>query len=156
MEKPVSQMRVSASSVEQDGQFLLQFPDYMRYLDPGREAAYIRARLSSVERQDEPFPYVWVEDVLSPELYALLKAAWPVIDAFPAEERANRRDLVPRPPGTSPSDKRASTYNDLPASLRAVWDFFVIEVNRGIIGPWLAATFRASIASAGSHRRRVA
>jgi hypothetical protein len=133
------------SIVEQEDSFLSRFPRYADVLDPEREALYVRQRLSGTPIHDEPFPYLWIEDVMSPELYELLDAAWPHIDAFPAEERHNRRDLVPRPPGTAPKDKRASTYDSLPAPLRTVWDFFVIEINRGVVGPWLADVFRPAI-----------
>jgi hypothetical protein len=134
-----------ASIAEQQDRFLAEFPDYARLLDPDREAQYIRQRLAIAERRDEPFPYVWVEDILSPDLYAVINAAWPHLDAFPAEERINRRDMVPRPPGLNPADRRTSTYDDLPPSIRAVWDFFVIEINRGIVGPWLREAFGPAI-----------
>ena len=122
-----------------------RFPAYRRVLDPGREGEHVRRRLATIERRDDPFPHVWVEDVLSAELYELLDAAWPAISGFPADERENRRDLVPKPPGTKPSDKRADSYDALPAYVREVWDFFVLEINRGIIGPWLIATFRPEV-----------
>jgi hypothetical protein len=114
-------------------------------LDRAREAEHVEARLATAERRDDPFPFVWVEELLSPGLYALLDRSWPEVEQFPPEERANRRDMVPRPPATNPADSRASGYDRLPASMRAVWDFFVIEINRGIVGPWLAATFRDAI-----------
>ena len=118
------------------------FPGYRRLLDGARESRHVVSRLATVVPRDEPFPHVWVEDVLSPEFYALLNAAWPAIQAFPEQERANRRDLVPRPPGTNPKDKRTDTYDTLPAWIRDVWDFFVLQVNRDVIGPWLIQTFR--------------
>lgn len=117
-------------------------PDYRRLLGGARESRHVISRLATVVPRDEPFPHVWVEDVLSPEFYALLNAAWPAIEAFPEQERADRRDLVPRPPGTNPKDKRTNTYDTLPAWIREVWDFFVLQVNRDVIGPWLIQTFR--------------
>ena len=129
----------------QEAAFIARFPDYRRTLDPSREEDYIRRRLATIERRDDPFPHVWVEDVLSTAFYELLDAAWPVIDAFPADERENRRDLVPKPPGTAPSDKRADAYDGLPACVREVWDFFVLEINRGVVGPWLMQTFQPEI-----------
>jgi len=102
--------------------FLARYPDYRRVLDRQRQQEFVRRRLATVERRDDPFPHVWVDDVLSPELYALLDAAWPALELFPAEERDNRRDMVPRPPGTNLADKRAGTYDALPQPLRDVWD----------------------------------
>ena len=129
----------------QEATFIARFPGYRSALQPSREGEYVRRRLATIERRDDPFPFVWVEDVLSPELYELLDAAWPVIDAFPAEERENRRDLVPKPPGTAPADKRADAYDALPTCVREVWDFFVLEVNRGVVGPWLMQIFQPEI-----------
>jgi hypothetical protein len=129
----------------QETTFLARFPRYAAVLDRRREEDHISRRLATIERRDDPFPHVWVEDVLSPEFYELLDAAWPVIDAFPPEERENRRDLVPKPPGTAPSDKRADTYDALPTPIREVWDFFVLEINRGVIGPWLMRAFQPEV-----------
>lgn len=114
-------------------------------LDVEREQAYIRGRLAAALRRDDPFPHVQVEEVLSPGLYAALDAAWPDVDLFPPEERANRRDLVPQPPGTAPADKRASTYLQIATPMREMWDYFILEINRRIIGPWLSALFRPEI-----------
>jgi hypothetical protein len=125
--------------------FLARFPEYSTVLDRERQQAYVRRRLAATPRRDDPFPFVWVEDVLSPDLYMLLDAAWPSAELFPAEERANRRDMVPRPPGTDPSDSRAATYDDLPEPLRDVWNFFLLEINRAVVGPWLLETFRPEI-----------
>ena len=136
---------MNAFTSGQEQAFLARFPGYEDVLEAMRESEYVRDRLKGVPIHTEPFPYVWVEDLMSPELYELVDAAWPHIDSFPAEERQNRRDLVPRPPGTMPSDKRASTYDNLPAPIRAVWNFFVIEINRGVVGPWLADAFRPAI-----------
>jgi hypothetical protein len=122
-----------------------RFPDYLRLLDAPRERAHIRSRLAVAARRDDPFPHVWIEDVLSPDFYELLDAAWPAIEAFPAEERADRRDMVPQPPGIQPADKRADTYDALPEPVRKVWNFFVLEINRGIIGPWLIEAFKPEI-----------
>jgi hypothetical protein len=121
------------------------FRDYAAVHDRKRQQEYVRRRLSTADRREDPFPHVWVEDVLSPELYALLDAAWPVPELFPTEERANRRDMVPRPPGTNPADNRASTYDALPKALRDVWDFFILDINRAIVGPWLLDKFRDEI-----------
>jgi hypothetical protein len=127
------------------GGFLQHFPDVSAILDVEREQAHIRARLAAACRQVDPFPYVFVEDILSPRLYAALDAAWPEIEVFPPEERSNRRDLVPQPPGTAPADKRASTYLQIATPMREVWDYFILEVNRRIIGPWLRELFRPEI-----------
>ena len=64
------------------------------------------------------------------------------MDAFPQEERENRRDLVPQPPGTHPADKRADTYDALPECLREVWDFFVLKIIRAVVGAWPMETFK--------------
>jgi hypothetical protein len=136
---------MEATLAAQEARFLDQFPRYTATLDAEREGRHVRERLNVAERHDNPFSYVWAQDIFSPELYAILDAAWPHIDGFPAEERANRRDLVPRPEGTNPKDRRAETYDDLPAPLKAVWDFFVIEINRGVVGPWLSDVFGAAM-----------
>jgi hypothetical protein len=136
---------MQASAASQELSFLHRFPAYEGVLNAERERRHVRERLDQALRPNEPFPYVWVEDILSDELYALLDAAWPHIECFPAEERENRRDLVPRPPGVNPKDRRASTYEDLPSALRAVWDFFIIEINRGVVGPWLHEAFKPAI-----------
>jgi hypothetical protein len=136
---------MSATVTEQEDRFLARCPRFADALDPAREAQYVRDRLAVAERRDDPFPYVWIEDVLSSQLYDALDAAWPHVDAFPAEERENRRDLVPRPPGLNPKDRRTATYEDLPAPIKAVWDFFVIEINRGVVGPWLRQVFASTI-----------
>jgi hypothetical protein len=117
------------------------FSGYRTLLDAARESRHVAARLATVVRRDDPFPHVWVEDVLSPEFYELLNAAWPAISSFPEEERTDRRDLVPRPPGTNLKDKRTNTYDTLPEWIRDVWAFFVLDVNRGIIGRWLLQIF---------------
>jgi hypothetical protein len=131
--------------VRSESSFRERFPDYRSVLNADREGVYVRSRLAAATRREDPYPYVWVEDVMSPEFYQLLDAAWPAIETFPPEERANRRDLVPRPPGTQPADKRADTYDELPEPIREIWDFFVLQVNRGIIGPWLVETFKPEI-----------
>jgi len=133
------------AAVEQERSFLARFPKYATVLESARESEFVRERLKRGAIHTEPFPYLWVEEIMSPELYELVDAAWPHIDWFPAEERHNRRDLVPRPPGITPKDKRASTYDDLPVPIRAVWDFFVIEINRAVVGPWLADVFKPAI-----------
>jgi hypothetical protein len=114
-------------------------------LDADQERAHIEDRLATASRREDPFPHVWVENVLSPRLYTALKDAWPETELFPPEERDNRRDLVPRPPGTSPADSRASTYDALPEQQRALWDYFVLGVNRAIVGPWLQRLFEPEI-----------
>src|SRR5688572_10771642 len=120
MEK--SQME-GRSGRENEKMLLERFPDYMKVLDRERQQDFVRRRLAAVQRRNDPFPHVWVEDVLSPDLYALLDAAWPYPEQFPAEERSNRRDMVPSPAGINPADKRADTYDALPKPVREVWDF---------------------------------
>ncbi len=109
------------TAVGADRTFIDRFPHYASLLNIERERAHIGARLQTVERGEEPFPHVWVEDLLSVEFCALLDAAWPQIEHFPLDERANRRDLVPSPPGIKPNDSRTSTYDSIPATLREVW-----------------------------------
>ncbi len=136
-------MSASASSAAEE--FLQRFPDISAVLDIEHEQAHIRARLAAAVRQDDPFPYVCVEDVLSPRFYEALDAAWPDVAVFPADERANRRDLVPQPPGTTPADRRASTYLQIAEPMREVWNCFILDVNRRIIGPWLLDVFGPEI-----------
>jgi hypothetical protein len=134
-----------SSVSEQERRFLSSFPDYRERLNLEKEGRYIRERLASTRRREHPFPFVWVEDVMTPDFYRLLEAAWPDIEVFPPDERANRRDLVPSPPGTAPRDARTSTYAEIPACMRQVWDFFILEINRRIVGPWLRQTFGTEI-----------
>ena len=49
------------------------------------------------------------------------------------------------PPRIRPSDKRAETYDALPKPVRDVWDFFILDINRAVIGPWLLEVFRPEI-----------
>jgi hypothetical protein len=137
--------RMNASPSVQLAEFCEKFPAVDDLLNAESERSHINNVLMATRRREDPFPHVVVENILSPQLYAALNAAWPHADLFPPEERNDRRDLVPQPPGTAPSDKRTATYSDVPEPLRRIWDYFILEINRLVIGPWLTAIFRPEI-----------
>jgi hypothetical protein len=122
--------------------FLTRYPDYESVLADSVGA--IRERLRSVSRIDDPFPHIWVEQLLPDRLYTMLVDAWPPDEYF-WSDRPNRFDLVTKPPGTDPSDDRADRWERLPAPIRRVWDFFVIDVNRRLIGPCVQQLFASEI-----------
>ena len=122
--------------------FLSVHPTYRQVL--ARGADLVRDRLRTVRRIEEPFPHVWIEELLPQELYATLADAWPPADFF-WSDRANRMDLVPMPAGTAPADARASQWAYLPPCIREVWDFFVIDINRRLTGPFVAQVFQPEI-----------
>lgn len=122
--------------------FLSIYPDYQDVMT--RSLDLIRGRLRAATRIEEPFPHVWIEDLLPKPLYAMLAGAWPPAEFF-WSDRPNRMDLVPKPAGTASADARARQWDELPPSIRALWDFFVIDINRNIVGPFLQETFEPDI-----------
>lgn len=129
-----------ASDLERD--FLSKYPSYRDVFT--RSFDLIRDRLHGMVRIETPFPHVWIERLFPEELYAMLADAWPPMEFF-WSDRPNRMDLVPTVAGTAPADARASQWEHLPPSTREVWDFFVIGINRRIIGPFLERVFQPEI-----------
>jgi hypothetical protein len=113
-------------------------------VDTQRIRQAVADRLASATRVDEPFPHVRVNEVLPWEVYQALAESWPPDEVF-WSDRPNRGDLVPRPPGTAPADARADGYDRMPADRRAVWDAFVLDINRAVVGPWLTQVFAPEI-----------
>jgi hypothetical protein len=107
----------------------------------------IRHRLTTAERREEPFPHVWVPDLMPADLYDVLAKSWPPVSAFWGEPDSGKLDLVPAPPGITPADARAGQYAALADPVRAVWDAFVIAINREVVGPFLERLFAPEIAS---------
>jgi len=108
-------------------------------------AAHVDARLTAATRIEEPFPHVRVDRLMPDDLYERLAGSWPADEVFWSERPEQRLDLVPKPPGLRPADSRADGYDRLPPSVREVWDFFVLEINRRVIGPHLERLFAAEI-----------
>ena len=106
----------------------------------------VRRRLGSAERCDDPFPHVIVHDVLPADVYQHLVARWPEQEAFWGDAAGGKLDLVPAPPGITPSDPRTRAYDRLPDDTRAAWNRFVIDINREIVGPFLERMFAREIA----------
>src|SRR5688500_5543962 len=109
----------------------VRYPTYRGIIE--RSVPHVEARMRSATRVEEPFPHVWVQEVLPGDFYQVLADAWPAEDVFWSERPDVRLDLVPRPPGTSPADPRADQYDRLPSSVREVWDFFILDINRRIV-----------------------
>jgi hypothetical protein len=106
----------------------------------------VRRRLDSAVRVEEPFPHVLVDRLLPQAFYEQLDAHWPPISAFRGERDSGKLDLVPVPAGIEIDDPRTQTYMELPMETRSVWDQFVLQVNREIIGPFLERMFAPEIA----------
>ena len=106
--------------------------------------AAVRARLASAVRIEDPFPHVIVESLLPEDAFRRLADTWPDLAHF-WSDRPNKFDLVPMPAGTAPADARAEAYEQLPADARAAWDTFIMEVNRRVVGPYLARIFAPEI-----------
>ena len=136
----MSELATSTSDLERD--FLSKYPGYRDVLARSREL--VGDRLRATVRIEGPFPHVWIERLLPEELYAMLADAWPPTEFF-WSDRANRMDLVPRPVGTAPADARASQWGRLPLCIREVWDCFVIDINRRIVGPFVERVFQPEI-----------
>ena len=129
-----------AADVEKD--FLDRHPDYENVLSGAADAT--RERLRTAIRHETPFPHVWVEGLLPERVYQLVLDAWPPDNYF-WSNNPNRMDLVTQPAGIRPSDARAELWDGLPASLRRVWDVFVLDINRGVVGPFVQEMFRPEI-----------
>jgi hypothetical protein len=114
--------------------------------DEQRLRTWIEARIRASVPRAEPFRHLIVDDVFPPEYFEFLAAAWPPLDYFKSDRRGRKFDLVPLAGGSS-ADARAGTYDSMPASLRAVWDEFVLIVNRRIVGPLLAEVFAEEVAT---------
>ena len=125
--------------------FLAAYPDVARRLDPVRIREQIERRLAKVIPEQRPMPHLVVNDLLDPDFYRMLEAAWPADEIFRRDSRGRKLDLVPTS-SAGAADARNVGYELLPATLRAVWDFFVFVVNRQIVGPWLARAFHSEIA----------
>lgn len=110
-----------------------------------RSLPHVEARLLGAVRVDDPFPHVWIDRLLPDDCYEQLAAAWPPDDVFWSARPEQRLDLVPRPAGTAPADLRAAQYDRLPDDVRAVWDFFILEINRRIVGAHLERLFAPEI-----------
>ena len=106
----------------------------------------VRQRLDRAVRVDEPFPHVLVERLLPDEFYRQLAARWPPPLAFRGDPDAGKLDLVPAPAGIAIDDPRNEKYMDLPAETRTVWDQFVLQINRELVGPFLTRIFAPEIA----------
>lgn len=122
--------------------FLSKHPQYRSVI--ARAPELVRQRLSTAVRQEDPFPHVWVEQLLPDDASGILADAWPPADYF-WSDRPNRLDLVPKPRGINPSDARTDGYDRLPACIREVWDAFIIDINRRVVGPFLEQLFRPEI-----------
>ena len=105
-----------------------------------------RLRLMSVVRRADPFAHVWIDHLFPDAFYEILADAWPPMECF-WSDRPSRLDLVPKPEGTAPADARAAHWGRLPACIRRVWDFFVIDVNRRVIGPFMHNVFAPEISA---------
>ena len=111
-------------------------------MDEGDIRAHIERRLSAAQRVDDPVPHVIISDFLPPAFYGDLAASWPPLDAFQRDKAGRKYDLVP---GPAEIDRRSAGYQQLPASQRALWDFFVSTVNRDIVAPRLTQLFEPEI-----------
>lgn len=101
----------------------------------------LRQRMSGAVLSVDPFPHMYVDDFLPPELYAQLAAAWPREKSFRAKRSRQKLDMVPSETYTDPYTEAFAT---LPPDVRAVWLEFV-EINRTVVGPWLATVFAPHI-----------
>ena len=111
-------------------------------LDEPAIRAHIERRLSAIRRVDDPVPHVIVGDLLQPDFYRDLAAAWPAVETFQRDKAGRKYDLVP---GSVEIDRRSAGYQQLPAAQRTLWDFFVSTVNRQIVAPHLARLFEPEI-----------
>jgi hypothetical protein len=111
-------------------------------LNEGRLREQIERKLSAARRTDAPVPHLLVNDFFEPSFYRLLADAWPPLESFKRDRTGRKYDLVP---SSSAADQRSAGYDGLPPEQRAVWDFFVGTINRGIVAPLLARMFDAEI-----------
>ena len=129
-------------AAEFEASFRARWPAYEEWLDEGRVRDAVQPRFAAARRVEEPFPHVFVEDLLPQPLYQLLEDAWPPDDVFREKGNRRKRDLVPR---EDPESEYSAGFPTLPESIRAIWRFYVHIVNRGIIGPWLSNVFAAEV-----------
>jgi hypothetical protein len=125
--------------------FSARYPQYRDTLDEGRVLPWVRTRLTTAIRCEDPFPHVWIENILPPEVYAMLDAAWPAVEFFALDKGGNRADLIPAVVDGASVDPRREGYSRLPSSVQDVWAFFLHRVNRGVVGPWLSQVFKHEI-----------
>ena len=136
---------LSTTAAEFERLFLAKHQRYEDTLDETTLES-VRRRLTSVVRREEPFAHVWIDHLFPDEFYAMLADAWPPTGFF-WSDRPSRLDLVTKPKGTAPADPRADHWDQLPVCIRRVWEFFVIDVNRLVIGPFVHDLFAAEISA---------
>ena len=136
---------LGATVAEFERLFLAKHPRYQDILN-GTTLESVRLRLMSVVRREDPFAHVWIDHLFPDAFYGMLADAWPPMECF-WSDRPSRLDLVPKPEGTAPADARADHWDRLPACIRRVWDFFVIDVNRRVIGPFVHNVFAPEISA---------
>jgi len=104
----------------------------VRALDMERVRRHVDAALAGAELVDDPTAHVVVEGVLPDDVYALLAAAIPPQDVFPA------RDPVKR-------DFEMSSLDTAPEFTRAMWQLFDQEIVAGMIAPRLLDRFSSAV-----------
>jgi hypothetical protein len=94
--------------------------------------AHVTAAIAAAELVSQPFAHLVVEDVLPPEVYALLRTAIPPADLF------SERDPVKR-------DFEMSGLDAAPPLTARMWRRFDEEIVGGLLTPMLLARFREAI-----------
>lgn len=137
-------MPLTVTAAADNDRFLARHSDYRSLLEHERVADAVRARLATARRMDDPFPLVWVEDLLPQRVYDVFDAAWPSPEFFAQDAHGTRGDLVLGAPDPAAPDKRRHGYTSIPTCLREVWESFT-RLNREVIGPWVGEVFEPEI-----------
>jgi hypothetical protein len=99
-----------------------------RLREPGTIHSHVRAAVSAATRQDWPFPYMVIDDVLPPDVFAALVRGLPPAVLF-ADRPVNHQQL--RPP-----------FPLAPQYSRRIWDFMAEVVVKKFIRPVVIERFR--------------
>jgi hypothetical protein len=105
------------------------------------EHAWLMERMTGARIAANPFPHLYVDNFLPPGFYERLVAAWPPESAFRANKNRQKLDLVPT---DAYADKLTDPFKTLPVDMRTAWRSFA-QLNRAIVGPWLASLFEDHI-----------
>lgn len=103
---------------------------------------HVESRLASSPALEQPVPHVIVTECLPTDFYRDLAAAWPAVDLFKRDKAGRKYDLVP---GSATIDSRSAGWERMPTAQRAIWDFFVSQVNREIVAPLLVRLFNRQV-----------
>ena len=100
-------------------------------LDPDHVALHVRDAITRAELQLDPFPHMVVDEVVPPEVYALMLRSIPPVEFFGERDPIKQNLRIPA--------------EDAPELTKQVWDFFDGVVSREAIVPAVIQRFEAPL-----------